>query len=551
MNIYKILKFTLVNALLCLTSVVNAQNAQVLGYYNSSATTITLTYGQGNLLPTPPFVAGWWNIYWPSVTQDPYGEKVDVVGKNGDTLTVIRGCLSTAYAHDIEGASYVIAGTDSTPIPTNTFTSVPTSTSTIAVSPTNTPILPTFTWTPGGPTATFTNTPTPGGATTVVVKNAVAVYPTGTWPTGGGSSPPTIQLVYQIVTPPNTPTFTATATPTGSATPTPITYSVASTPLPNFTGSVSICAGCSVTLNFPSGYYTFVTQNLSGILEIPIASPLQTCYEQDNGGLGGVGFFYWRPIDDSSFGSNILVPIDGVPELILDEDSGSSPATFSYMLTTAKFTGSNTYSNTMLGTWVDSGFPVVPTMPASILVYTNPTNTFTPTPIGSATPTPTQTPLYGVNINDAAIYYGSTPEPTLVPGTSNPLRMDDDSCLYVNVKDPLQQGTPVPVQNSNVGLSYYNSSPTAFPSGYTSLVSPSVGNSVYVYNWNGVGNGAALIYWEDSNSNQLSESCSMIYGGDTAPMGGFCFKSASGYGLGINCSAACTLSLHFSYLQKP
>ena len=155
--------------LFLLPTLLNAQTVDVLGYYNATAVTITLTYGQGSLLPSPPFVASWYNQAYGSVTADPLGEKINVIAVNGDTITVTRGYLSAAYTHDTPLAQYVIGTTNTTPIPTNTFTQTPTRTNTLVNTPTNTPIVP-----------TATPTPVPSGPTTISVLKILTPPPLAT-----------------------------------------------------------------------------------------------------------------------------------------------------------------------------------------------------------------------------------------------------------------------------------------------------------------------------------------------------------------------------------
>ena len=123
----------------------------------------------------------------------------------------------------------------------------------------------------------------------------------------------------------------------------------------------------------------------------------------------------------------------------------------------------------------------------------------------------------------------------------------------------VQAGTPVPAgmnsvpvelpQNS-LNLSSFTEAPTAFSSGYTSLIAASGAKIIYVYQWDMTSNGAATIYFSNSASNQLSESGVCLFGEQTGPTGGVCFKGVAGGDIGINCSAACTVSLHLGYLQQ-
>jgi hypothetical protein len=115
---------------------------------------------------------------------------------------------------------------------------------------------------------------------------------------------------------------------------------------------------------------------------------------------------------------------------------------------------------------------------------------------------------------------------------------------------PVETGSPVSLATNYLGLSSFTEAPTAFSSGYTSLIGSSAGKTIYVYQWDMVSNGAATIYFSNSASAQLSESGVCLFGEQTAPTGGICFKGASGGDLGLNCSAACTISLHIEYLQQ-
>lgn len=185
-----------------------SQVATVLGGYNSTAVTITLSFGGGSLLPAAPFVANWWNYtdYGLVPTNDPQNEKINVTSKTGDTLVVVRGYLSAAYNHNTPGKTYAIQQTSN-------FTPVPSNTPTVTRSPTNTPVnTPTATYTPTAAPGTNTPTPTPG-----LSGLGVPVYPTGTW---------TVKAQFYInANPGSTPTWVPAAWPTPVPYPTQIPVS--------------------------------------------------------------------------------------------------------------------------------------------------------------------------------------------------------------------------------------------------------------------------------------------------------------------------------------
>ncbi|MCX8159188.1 MAG: hypothetical protein N3D20_02780 [Candidatus Pacearchaeota archaeon] len=87
----------------------------VSGYYNSSATSITLSSGDGSKLPNPStdgqFNLVWWNATdYQDPSDDPYKEIVRVTAKSGDVITINRGQENTtAQPHNIPGKTYKMA----------------------------------------------------------------------------------------------------------------------------------------------------------------------------------------------------------------------------------------------------------------------------------------------------------------------------------------------------------------------------------------------------------------------------------------------------------
>ncbi|MCS6954922.1 MAG: hypothetical protein NZM44_00995, partial [Candidatus Calescibacterium sp.] len=87
----------------------------VSGYYNSSATSITLSSGEGSKLPNPStdgqFNLVWWNATdYQDPSDDPYKEIVRVTAKSGDVITINRGQENTtAQPHNIPGKTYKMA----------------------------------------------------------------------------------------------------------------------------------------------------------------------------------------------------------------------------------------------------------------------------------------------------------------------------------------------------------------------------------------------------------------------------------------------------------
>lgn len=248
-------RWLLILLLASLASAAEAQTVFVSGGYGTAATSVTLTSGSGSQLPASPFVADWWDYttYF-SPFSDPNWERVNVTGKSGDVLTVVRGFNGTSpQNHNTVGHQYAIAvGVLFTPTPTLTPT------------PTFTPT-PSFTWTATPtfvyPIKTVGVVPVSvvGGAATisggsVSVTNIPTVYisePFGTQvPT---ATPNPTQPAYTsdgalyvaLATPTNTGTFTPTSTntPTGSPTytptwtPTPLQVNVTTNPVPVSYGS--------------------------------------------------------------------------------------------------------------------------------------------------------------------------------------------------------------------------------------------------------------------------------------------------------------------------
>jgi len=83
--------------------------------YDAAAVTINLSSGHGNLFPTPPFNAVWWNATtYANPALDPNREIVRVTSKNVDQLTITRGQETsdgglTASAKNSAGAVYRLA----------------------------------------------------------------------------------------------------------------------------------------------------------------------------------------------------------------------------------------------------------------------------------------------------------------------------------------------------------------------------------------------------------------------------------------------------------
>jgi hypothetical protein len=82
--------------------------------YDSSATSITLSTGDGDTLPTGSYLISWWNSTDYSVpTDDPSHEYVRLTSRSGDVLTVTRGQGGTsAVAHNTGGKTYKMTPLD-------------------------------------------------------------------------------------------------------------------------------------------------------------------------------------------------------------------------------------------------------------------------------------------------------------------------------------------------------------------------------------------------------------------------------------------------------
>jgi hypothetical protein len=165
----------------------------------------------------------------------------------------------------------------------------------------------------------------------------------------------------------------------------------------------------------------------------------------------------------------------------------------------------------------------------------------------SSSPTP-QYPVSIINQNPVPTTYIVTGSVISLPNTS-PTPTPNATPGSISSQLDWIAG-PVSLAQNYMGLSSFTEAPTAFSSGYTSLIGASSGKTIYIYQWDLVSNGAATLFFSNSASAQLSESGVALYGEQTGPAGGYCFKGVSGGDLGINCSAACTLSLHLQYLQQ-
>lgn len=80
----------------------------VQGTYSSTDTSVTLSAGQGALLPAPPFNMTWFNATsYPNPALDPNVEIVRVTAIATDTLTVIRGQEQTVASNkNTAGVTY-------------------------------------------------------------------------------------------------------------------------------------------------------------------------------------------------------------------------------------------------------------------------------------------------------------------------------------------------------------------------------------------------------------------------------------------------------------
>ena len=81
--------------------------------YDSSATTLVVSDGQGARFPSTAFNAVWWNSTdYPDPSEDPEVEIIRITARSVDTLNAVRGQEGTsAVAHNEAGKTYkLIAG---------------------------------------------------------------------------------------------------------------------------------------------------------------------------------------------------------------------------------------------------------------------------------------------------------------------------------------------------------------------------------------------------------------------------------------------------------
>ena len=269
--------------------------------------------------------------------------------------------------------------------------------------------------------------------------------------------------------------------PQPSQTITPI-YSM---PLPVLTGSVSLAGGNNVTIGIPNGYYTFFTQNMSGQAYIyPLTGTGGYGLPSFSLNFGAFGQNIWQGNSGTNpISTDFLVPVDGTNGFIIHT---TATTTFTYFITSSKFSGQGDSAYDDISNWLSTGSPSVDVnnFPASQLVYTIPTKTPTFTPTGSATPTPTSTGVIVANF-PAFPTLPPTPQipvsvvaPVSISGIANPVPLLWPTATYTFTNTytftPTPTGSATPTVTSTPYTNVNCNSGTATGFSSSSAVSQSV-----------------------------------------------------------------------------